>query len=238
MSNLRKNNLELYNQHAADWWNSESRAFRSLQNINQSRFENIKRFCLPNNPGMVADLGCGGGLLAIPILDLGHQVTGVDLSAASIAAAQNMAKNRGTFLVGDIRQTKLPSAYFDSVLLSDILEHLPDIIPALEEAYRILKPAGRMYVSTLNKTFISYVAAILLGEGLGYVPRGTHDWKLFITPSRLIAESQAMGFKLNIAQGEQVEIGKTLFGGKIFVRNSPHMLVSYWTVFEKGTTHA
>ena len=50
---------------------------------------------------------------------------------------------------------------------------------------RVLAPGGLLILSTPNRTPLSRLAMITLGEGTGRIPKGTHDWNKFITPEEL-----------------------------------------------------
>jgi SAM-dependent methyltransferase len=80
------------------------------------------RRLLPPAPARILDAGCGPGLYAMPLAQLGHDVTGVDVSAAALRHARSLAREahvlRNTrFVKGDLRDLPLPTAGFDAALL-------------------------------------------------------------------------------------------------------------------------
>ncbi len=80
------------------------------------------RRLLPPAPARILDAGCGPGLYAVPLAELGHEVTGVDVSAAALRHARSLARDahvqRNTrFVKGDLRDVPLPAAGFDAALL-------------------------------------------------------------------------------------------------------------------------
>jgi SAM-dependent methyltransferase len=80
------------------------------------------RRLLPRAPARILDAGCGPGLYAVPLAMLGHDVTGVDVSAAAIRHARGLAREahllgRTRFVQGDLRNVPLPEAGFDAALL-------------------------------------------------------------------------------------------------------------------------
>jgi SAM-dependent methyltransferase len=80
------------------------------------------RRLLPPAPARILDAGCGPGLYAVPLAQLGHQVTGVDVSAPALRHARGLARDahvlRNTrFVKGDLRDLALPAGGFDAVLL-------------------------------------------------------------------------------------------------------------------------
>jgi len=95
----------------------------------------------------VLDYGCGAGRFAMELLSKGaNHVTGIDISAARVEEAKNLAASKGfaertTFLVADAHDTGIPAASFDLIIGSDILHHL-DIEAAAKELRRMLKPGG------------------------------------------------------------------------------------------------
>ncbi|CAN5916716.1 bifunctional 3-demethylubiquinone 3-O-methyltransferase/2-octaprenyl-6-hydroxy phenol methylase [soil metagenome] len=138
----------------------------------------------------VLDIGCGGGLLSEPMARLGAQVTGVDAAARNIAVAALHAE--GQALAIDYHQGTAEAlagsgAQFDIVLALEIVEHVADVELFLRSCGRLVKPGGLLFLSTLNRTAKAWVLAIAGAEYvLGWLPRGTHDWKKFLKPSEVV----------------------------------------------------
>lgn len=66
----------------------------------------------------------------------------------------------------------------------------------------LLKPGGLLILSTLNRTPISYLKAIIAAEYiLRWVPKGTHDWQKFMKPSEMVRHFEENGLKLHSLQG-------------------------------------
>lgn len=227
------NDLTIYERYAEEWWQPDSPRFRSLQKVTEFRLQQIDKWFGSVTNKNIVDLGCGGGLLSLPLLKRGAKVTGVDISPASIEVAENVAQGTGRFFCSDVREVPLPSASFDYALLADVLDHLPDYPRALQEAARLLKPGGLLYVNTINKTFRSWLFAILLGEGLGLIPPGTHDWRLFIPHRELIEQAKPHCLSLQSYQGERADIGKTIRNWAITFRPSPSLAIAYSTLFRR-----
>jgi len=181
----------------------------------------------------VYDLGCGGGLIAVPLLEMGADVVGVDLSAPSIAAAQQAAAGRGRFLVADVCAVPLPEGSADVVLLADVLDHVPDFPRALGEAARLLKPGGRLFVGTLNRTVWAYLGAIALGEGLRLIPPGTHRYSMFIRPHELRTAAERCGLKWCETFGESVSVFETIRRWAITLQHGKSCALAYSMTFVK-----
>lgn len=229
----RGNDLTIYDEFAGEWWTPGSARFRSLQSITPFRLELIRRSCGSMNGRTVYDLGCGGGLIAVPLLKMGADVVGVDRSAPSIAAAQQAAAGRGRFLVADVCAVPLPESSADVVLLADVLDHIPDFPRALSEAARLLKPGGRLFVGTLNRTVWAYIGAIVLGEGLRLIPPGTHRYSMFIRPHELRTAAEVCGLKWCETFGESVCFYKTVRRWAIALRQGKSCAVAYSMTFSK-----
>lgn len=227
------NDLSIYSDYADEWWKSGSPRFKSLHNITPFRLNIIYSNLGSLNKLKVADLGCGGGLISIPLINDGALVTGVDISQESIECAKLASKDGGNFICSDIRNTPLSSESFDVVLLADVLDHIKDFDRVLKEAFRILKPGGRMFVGTINRTFRSWFFAIFLGEGLKLIPPGTHDRRLFIKPYELIEEASRVGFTFQKIQGETPNILATIKSNAISLRLSKSLSLAYSAFFQK-----
>jgi SAM-dependent methyltransferase len=102
-------------------------------------------------PGRVLDLGCGPGLYATRLAALGHSVTGLDFSPASIRHARSLATDLGvnaTFELADIRNAGFGTGYDLVMLIYGELNVFtrPDGASILGRAYRSLRPGGRLLI--------------------------------------------------------------------------------------------
>ena len=119
---------------------------------------------------------------------LGATVVGVDPSEDAIEAAK---LHRGTdsdlcklqYLDSPLEDiAAVGSLQYDCVIASEVIEHTNDPQQFLHLCASVLKPGGSLFVSTINRTSLSYVMAIVLAEYvLGVVPRHTHSWDKFVT---------------------------------------------------------
>ncbi|HEX3641091.1 MAG TPA: bifunctional 2-polyprenyl-6-hydroxyphenol methylase/3-demethylubiquinol 3-O-methyltransferase UbiG, partial [Ktedonobacteraceae bacterium] len=137
------------------------------------------------------DVGCGGGLLAEEFARLGCQVTGIDPSEPSLATARKHAQQSGldiSYQVGLGEQLPFADASFDIVVCCDVLEHVDNVAQVIQEISRVLKPNGLFFYDTINRTFLSWLAAIKMAQEWSitrFMPPNLHDWKKFIKPQEL-----------------------------------------------------
>ena len=90
---------------------------------------------------------------------------------------------------------------FDLVTSMEVIEHVSDPAAFLAALRDRLAPGGLMILSTPNRTPKSKLAMITLGEGLGAIPKGTHDWDKFLTPDELAALLDDAGIEIVDMQG-------------------------------------
>ncbi|HEY9737829.1 MAG TPA: bifunctional 2-polyprenyl-6-hydroxyphenol methylase/3-demethylubiquinol 3-O-methyltransferase UbiG [Trichocoleus sp.] len=184
----QRNDLEFYNRVADEWW-SESAKIYALHHLNQPRFAYFDRH-LPEWTGLrILDVGCGGGFTAECLARRGAVVSGIDQSAACIAAAQDHAaacQLTIDYRYGYAESLPYTDAEFDAVICVDVLEHVDDVQQTVAEIHRVLKPGGWFCFDTINRTFKSKLIMIwLLENWLRQIPRGIHDWQKFIQPTEL-----------------------------------------------------
>lgn len=184
---------------AAEWWNPNGK-FKPLHMLNPCRLDYITsqiaaefdrdlKAPLPFAGLRILDIGCGGGLLSEPMARLGADVVGADAAPRNIPVAQLHAEQAG--LTIDYRHTTAEDMaaageQFDVVLNMEVVEHVADPLAFLTACQQLLKLGGLMICSTLNRNAKSYVMAIIGAEHvMRWLPKGTHEWKKFITPDEL-----------------------------------------------------
>lgn len=184
---------------AAEWWDPNGK-FKPLHMLNPCRLDYITTQIaaefdrdmakpLPFKGLRLLDIGCGGGLLSEPMARLGADVVGADAAARNIPVAQVHAAQSG--LTIDYRHTTAEAIAasgekFDVVLNMEVVEHVSDPQAYLTACQELLVPGGLMICSTLNRNAKSYLMAIIGAEHvMRWLPKGTHDWKKFITPDEL-----------------------------------------------------
>jgi 2-polyprenyl-6-hydroxyphenyl methylase / 3-demethylubiquinone-9 3-methyltransferase len=234
------NDLSIYERHAAGWWSARNRVFRSLRNVQRHRLQVLMGWLGDGLRGArVVDLGAGGGLLAVPLAAAGARVLACDRSAASLAAGRDESTRRALGAGGpllaraDLYHAPCASGRADLVLLCDVLEHLERPLDALAEAARALRPGGALFVSTLARTRRARWLGVCVAEGLGYVPRGTHDANLFVSHARLLELGARVGLAGARVQGERVRLWRTLRAGALELAPGPSLDVTYSALLVK-----
>ncbi len=165
----------------------------------------------PLRGARVLDVGCGGGLLSEAMAREGARVLGLDLSPAliDIAKLHRLESTQGGAILDlDYRVQAVESladaepGTFDAITCMEMLEHVPEPGSILEACARLLKPGGRLFVSTINRTPAAFALAIVGAEYVtGLLAKGTHDYRSFIKPSELTRVLRAVGLEVEDASG-------------------------------------
>ena len=101
---------------------------------------------------VVLDAGCGVGYGTAELATTAASVTGLDSAPDAIAEARHRYPALH-FVEGGCERMPLDAAHFDLVVAFEVIEHLDDWRAFLLECVRVLKPSGRLLVSTPNKTY-------------------------------------------------------------------------------------
>ncbi|WP_236550540.1 bifunctional 2-polyprenyl-6-hydroxyphenol methylase/3-demethylubiquinol 3-O-methyltransferase UbiG [Cyanobium sp. Copco_Reservoir_LC18] len=194
---LLRNNLAFYDQQAASWWEPSATIF-PLSRLNPPRFLFFDQFITHWENRRVLDVGCGGGYTCEFLARRGAVVTGIDRSAACIAAARSHAAASGleiTYRVGIAEELPFAAGSFDVVVCVDVLEHVDRPEAVVAEMGRVLTPGGSLCFDTINRTVRSRLTMIWLLETLlRLIPAGVHDWRRFVPPAELRRWLEASGF--------------------------------------------
>ncbi|MCG8311803.1 MAG: bifunctional 2-polyprenyl-6-hydroxyphenol methylase/3-demethylubiquinol 3-O-methyltransferase UbiG [Pseudomonadales bacterium] len=186
--NVDQHELAKFESIADKWWDL-SGEFKPLHEINPLRLDYINQRA-PLQNLKVLDVGCGGGILAEGLHELGAEVTGIDLAEANLKVAREHAADRQLkidyqHIAAEELAQRQPES-FDVVTCLEMLEHVPDPGSIINACSQLVKPQGHVFFSTLNRNPKSYLFAIIGAEYLlNLVPRGTHDYMRFIKPSEL-----------------------------------------------------
>ena len=230
----------------ADWWDPRG-PMAALHKFNPVRLGYIRdraaeRFArdakkLDCLKGLrMLDIGCGGGILSEPLARLGAQMVGADPSEENIAIASAHAIESGVAI--DYRATtaeELAAAgeRFDVVLAMEVVEHVVDVEAFVATCASMVKPGGLMVAATLNRTLKSFALAIVGAEYvLRWLPRGTHQWDKFVTPTELEGAFENAGLQVIGERG----VIYNLFADRWQL--SSDMDVNYMLVGERSSKNA
>ena len=190
-----------FNELASTWWNPEGPMW-PLHGLNNFRTAHIKELLCQhfsrteNKPQplqgiSILDVGCGGGLMAESLCRLGASVHGIDIAENNIRVAQQHATSNGlsiTYENIDARELLERNQVYDVVLNLEVMEHVGDLKLFLSECNQLLAKNGITIMSTINRTFKSWLVAIIGAEYvLNLLPRGTHEWHKFVQPNEVKA---------------------------------------------------
>ena len=202
---------ERFGKLAGDWWDPTG-ASAMLHKLNPVRLKYIRdqldqhwqvdecsRTPLAGKTAL--DVGCGAGLLAEPLARLGAKVTGVDASPEVIAVAGEHANGSGleiNYRAGELTSIE---GQFDLVTCMEVIEHVANPAVFVQALAKRLAPGGLLVLSTPNATGWSKLLMITVGEGLGRIPRATHDFDKFISPDRMKVLMSDAGLKCVDVEG-------------------------------------
>lgn len=192
---------------ARDWWDPKGSS-AMLHRLNPPRLGYIRRQVdahwggdptsfAPLTGKRAVDIGCGAGLLCEPLARLGAAVTGIDAAAENIGVARTHAAQSGLaidYRAGSVEL--LAGERFDLVTSMEVIEHVTDPAALVAGLAGALADDGLMILSTPNRTAMSRLAMITVGEGSGMIPKGTHDWSKFLTPEELTVLVEDAGLKV------------------------------------------
>jgi 2-polyprenyl-6-hydroxyphenyl methylase/3-demethylubiquinone-9 3-methyltransferase len=187
--------VQQFGKLAADWWDPTGSS-EMLHKLNPVRLQYIRDQIdqhwqcdecsrTPLQGKSALDVGCGAGLLSEALSRLGAAVTGLDATPEVIAVAREHSAAMGLaidYRAGDVQDLE---GQFDLVTCMEVIEHVADPAAFVNALARRLAPDGLLIMSTPNATGWSKLMMITIGEGLGRIPRGTHDFNKFIAPGRL-----------------------------------------------------
>jgi len=125
--------------------------YRHLQYVKTKKIFDL--MCLKPN-ALVLDIGCNDGEL-LNALYLAYKIRGVgiDFSIEALKKAREYNFSRSRYYFGDADRLPFKDNFFDSIVCSSILEHLPDIEPCIREIGRVLKKGGKLLIYTNNSKY-------------------------------------------------------------------------------------
>lgn len=203
--NVNLEEIAKFEKVANQWWELEGE-FKPLHQINPIRRQFIIQHMQDLFGKKMIDVGCGGGILAESLAQMGADVTGIDmgdepLNVAKLHALESKI-NVNYLKITAEQHAQQHSEFYDAVTCMEMLEHVPDPASIVQACSQMVKPGGYVFFSTLNKTIKSYLLAIVAAEKvLKLVPDGTHDHQYFIRPSTLISWAESNDLKCIDAAG-------------------------------------
>ncbi|XP_061283744.1 ubiquinone biosynthesis O-methyltransferase, mitochondrial isoform X2 [Bos javanicus] len=204
----------VFNENRIMWFKSYSITFACL-NWMKSYRDNLLRTVATHQPGKplsgmkILDVGCGGGLLTEPLGRLGASVIGIDPVDENIKTAQHhksfdpVLDKRIEYRTCSLEEiVKDTVETFDAVVASEVVEHVIDLETFIQCCFQVLKPDGSLFITTINKTQLSYALGIVFSEQIaGIVPKGTHTWEKFVSPEKLESILESNGLSVQTVVG-------------------------------------
>ncbi|MEQ9661127.1 MAG: bifunctional 2-polyprenyl-6-hydroxyphenol methylase/3-demethylubiquinol 3-O-methyltransferase UbiG [Parasphingopyxis sp.] len=188
---------------AADWWDPKGSS-AMLHRMNPARLGYIRDAVnqhwgadeherRPLSGKRALDIGCGAGLLCEPLARLGAAVTGIDAAVENVEAAKVHAAQSGLAIDYRCGGIEAADGAYDLITCLEVIEHVAEPERFIAGIAERLAADGLLILSTPNRTALSRLAMITVGEGAGLIPRGTHDWNKFLKPEELTKLLEAAG---------------------------------------------
>ena len=205
-ANVDPAELEKFESLAHRWWDKDGE-FKPLHDINEVRLRFITDRSEVSDRDVI-EVGCGGGILAESLANLGARIVGIDPARGPLTVAKLHAIEEG---LTEYPEYEIATAetYVDEhaesfhvVAALEMLEHVPDYRITVAALADLAQPGADLYFSTINRHPKAYALMIVAGEYvLNVLPRGTHDYTKFIRPSELAQASRDAGLSVKTIQG-------------------------------------
>lgn len=214
--NIDVTEIDKFSAIAPEWWDPNGK-FKPLHMINPLRINYILSKTESLIGKKILDVGCGGGILAECLAELGAHVTGLDMAELSLNVAKSHAQTRQ--LVIDYRLESIEQHLangggerYDVITCMELLEHVPSPASIIDACASLLKPEGQLFLSTINRNYKSRLLLIIGAEYIAkIIPKGTHDFSRFIRPSELVRWLEQSGLRTKELMGMEYNLLKNNF---------------------------
>ncbi|PTB69059.1 ubiquinone biosynthesis O-methyltransferase [Trichoderma citrinoviride] len=212
-SSVNPNEVSHFTALAAEWWEPHGSS-RLLHLMNPLRHDLIRSCLQESSPSpststgsstgtgvpdasiTYLDIGCGGGIFAESAARLPStkHVTAIDPTPSVLNIAKAHARKdpclagKLTYQLSSVEQLPVPAegAGYDVVTLFEVIEHVDNPAAFLDRVRPLVKPGGWLVMSTIARTWISWLTTNLIAEDiLRIVPKGTHDWNKYVNEEEL-----------------------------------------------------
>ncbi len=182
-----------------DWWDDTGFFWGLHTLLDPVRVPYFRDALAPcGSPPKVLDVGCGAGFVAEALAATGAEVVGVDIVPGPLRAVIRRP-GHGRYLRADAERLPFAAAAFDAVVVSEVLEHVPDPGRVVAEAARVLRRGGRMLFGGPNRTRLSKLVLVDLAQRLRVtrvLPADLHEWAAFVGPARLARLAAPVGLEV------------------------------------------
>jgi 2-polyprenyl-6-hydroxyphenyl methylase/3-demethylubiquinone-9 3-methyltransferase len=198
-STVDKAEIQYYTDLATQWWDEDGK-FWPLHKLNQVREVYLRQQICRHfgrdetqhnalHDLSIIDIGCGGGILSESMARLGATVTGIDVVPKGLRVAKQHSMEQRLdieYINCSAEEMSRLEQQYDVVLNMEVVEHVVELPTFIRSCAQLAKPDGITFIATINRNFLSWLFAIIGAEYLlGWLPRGTHKWSKFVTPSEL-----------------------------------------------------
>jgi len=159
----------------------------------------------------VLDIGCHDGTITQKIAKKGNKVEGLELDKKKAAIAR---KKGFKVYIGKVQKIPAESNKYDVVHMSEVIEHFLETEKALKEIHRVLKPNGRLIITTPNTTSFRDRVLVLFGKLPAYVSHEEHV--KFFNVNRLKNYLKKSNFNFEKAYGSGFVIPIPVIARKYF----------------------
>jgi 2-polyprenyl-6-hydroxyphenyl methylase/3-demethylubiquinone-9 3-methyltransferase len=192
--NVDPEELARFGRLANRWWDPDGES-RPLHDLNPVRLGFVA-----TRVALRGAQEAGASVAAIDLAPEVIEVAKLHLHETNVTLASPLAVDYRLVSSRDLALTE-PAA-FDAVCCMELIEHVPDPAALVGDLAAMLKPGGKLFLSTLNRTPASFATAIIGAEYVArLLPRGTHDYRQFLKPSELAALLRAAGLALDEISG-------------------------------------